>query len=512
MGQTKRKKTKILILILTYNAQNHIESVLERIPQHYWHDEIYDTEVLIIDDASSDDTVLNSIRYSRERWRHIRILTNPVNQRYGGNQKIGYTYAIEFNFDLVVMLHGDGQYPPEYLDQMIEPISSNRADIVFGSRMLEKKDAIKGRMPFYKFLGNIILTKFQNWLLGSSISEFHTGYRAYRIDSLKKIPFSYNSNDFDFDTDIIIQALDIKCRLIEIPIPTHYGDEICRVNGIKYAFQVAKSTLISRVQNWGIFYSPKFDYRLGKSPYDPKLGFDSSHQFAIQEVKSGSTVLDFGCGNGYIAKELKQQKKCKIHGYDIKQSDEAIKYCENVYVTNLDQFDWKLIQPADTILLLDIVEHLIKPEKFMEDLRTHTAKFRPEIIITTGNVVFCLTRLSFLIGQFNYGKRGILDLDHKRLFTFKSLKRLLQDQGYEIIKTDGIPVPIPFIVENSRLADILIKINRLLIKVSKSLFSFQIAIVARPLPTLDQLLLDAELKGRSKIKQALTDNKSRYEN
>lgn len=503
-NQNDIKKPKILTFILAYNAKDHICPLLDRIPADFWLDDKYDTEVLVVDDASTDDTVDICTRYGHENGRHIRVLTNPINQGYGGNQKIGYTYAIEYDFDIVIMLHGDGQYPPEYLQEMVDPILEGKADIVFGSRMKKKSTALKGGMPYYKFLGNIVLTKFQNILLGSKLSEFHTGYRAFSIDTLKKIPFAYNSNDFDFDTDIIIQGMDTKCRIAEIAIPTHYGDEVCHVNGVKYAFQVARSTLLSRIQPWGIYYNPKFDYPTSGSYYASKIDFDSSHQFAIDYVKPDSTVLDFGCGDGHIAKQLKEKKNCTVYGYDIRQSNEAMKHCKDIFVTDLDKFDWSTIQSSDAILLLDIIEHLSKPEAFLQNLRKHLKNSSTEVVITTGNVVFCLTRLSFMIGQFNYGKRGILDLDHKRLFTFGSLQRLLRNQGYEVTKVEGIPVPIPFILGNNSLSSFLLWCNRMLIKLSKGMFSFQIAVVARPLPTLDKLLLDAKKAGRSKVKQAIS--------
>jgi glycosyltransferase involved in cell wall biosynthesis len=124
------------------------------------------------------------------------VLYNPVNQGYGGNQKIGYHYAIENGFDFVALLHGDGQYAPEMLGALTEPLRQGEADAVFGSRMLVRGDALKGGMPLYKFLGNRILTSVQNRLLGTKLSEFHSGYRVYRVSAIKALPFDRNSNVF----------------------------------------------------------------------------------------------------------------------------------------------------------------------------------------------------------------------------------------------------------------------------------------------------------------------------
>ena len=205
--------------------------------------------ILIADDASKDFTanVAKQIKKSRIDLP-ITVIEHQSNLGYGGNQKAGNSWMIKNYMDLVVLLHGDGQYAPEYLPQMIEPITSSQADVVFGSRMLTKGTALKGGMPKYKFIGNKILTFWQNRMSGSKLSEWHSGYRDYSIDSLKKTKFQENSDYFDFDTEIILQMLDAQQRIVEIPIPTFYGDELSRVNGMKYGWRVAKHTTMWRIK------------------------------------------------------------------------------------------------------------------------------------------------------------------------------------------------------------------------------------------------------------------------
>ena len=164
--------------------------------------------------------------------------------------------------------------------------------------MINKRAALRGGMPLYKWVGNQILTFLQNKILGAHLAEFHTGYRAYRVGALQTIPFELNSNYFDFDTDIIIQMLDTHKRIWEIPIPTFYGSETSRVNGFKYAALILKTSILSRLMQLGIFYNPKFDYVRDNSQYTSKLGYDSSHQFAIKHIHPNSIVLDIGSGPG----------------------------------------------------------------------------------------------------------------------------------------------------------------------------------------------------------------------
>jgi len=139
------------------------------------------------------------------------------------------------------------------------PVLKNEADAVFGSRMMYPARALKGGMPFYKFLGNRILTLIQNFFLGAYLSEYHSGYRVYAVNVLKEINFQYNTNEFHFDTEIIIQLILKGLRIKEISIPTYYGAEICYVNGLKYALNVIKSTIDSRLHAMNICYCRKFD-------------------------------------------------------------------------------------------------------------------------------------------------------------------------------------------------------------------------------------------------------------
>ena len=249
---------KILILITAFNVGKFIAQVIKRIPQSIYN---YDIEILIIDDCSSDNTLKKIIEIKKNyRNINIKILSNKINLGYGGNQKIGYYYAIKNNFDFVVLLHGDGQYAPEKLEDILEPLFKDK-DAVQGSRMIKKFQALKGNMPIYKFVGNIFLTKIQNFLTGMNLSEYHSGYRAYSVKSLKKIPFNLNSQYYHFDTQILIQLDLAGCKIEEVPIPTFYGKEISYLNGIEYACNILINTFTGSLHRFGFKYQKKFNLK-----------------------------------------------------------------------------------------------------------------------------------------------------------------------------------------------------------------------------------------------------------
>ncbi len=495
-----RPTPRVLIFVVAYEAQSTLARVLARIPSTVWE---LDVEVLVIDDGSRDRTFEVGVQTAATVGLPVTVLTNQINQGYGGNQKLGYAYAIRHNFDFVVLLHGDGQYAPECIPDLLTPLINGSADAVFGSRMLVPGAARSGRMPLYKFAGNKILTWFQNWLLHEQLSEFHSGFRAYRVSTLRQIPYEYNSNIFHFDTEIIIQLLIGGFRITEVPIPTYYGDEICRVNGIKYAKDVVVATLASRFHRLNLLYDRKYDVEpAGNRRYEVKLGYTSSHTVALDAVPDGSRVLDVGCGPGEFAHELRK-KRCTVDGADQFAPSEPSPFGTFILWKEPNQLDADL-RKYDFVLLLDIVEHLKEPERFLDGLRRASSSVNrpPRFIVTTGNVVFWIVRLQALLGHFNYGRRGILDLTHTRLYTFKSLRRLFEQCGFRVERIEGIPAPFPLAVGPGRLGRTLVKINSLLIRLSRGWFSYQIFLVASPLPTVATLLEDS-IEGSARRAEAV---------
>lgn len=471
---------KILIYIVCYNAEKHIRDVLQRIPVQYRNDP--DIQVMVSDDCSPDKTAQSAFAAGKELgYKYFEVFRTRVNQGYGGNQKIGYNYACNHGFDYVVLLHGDGQYAPEELVNFFQ-LFQDKPDVVLGSRMLIKKNALKGRMPLVRFASNIILTKIQNLLADTNFAEFHTGYRAYSVKFLKEIPFELNSNEFDFDTDILLQAKFLGKNIKEFPVPTFYGQEKSNVKLFRYGINILKTTLKFRLQQIGIGCSLKF--RGSKQlVYKDKFGYMfSTHYYLLKLINmyKPKRILEIASGPGYLANKLKD-KDIRITGIDLYAP--ANKYYDKFFCENVEQFDWNKLEGDrfDLVCLMDILEHLKEPEKLLLALRNNPKLENALFIISVPNVAFFTIRIGLLFGWFNYADRGILDIDHKRLFTYSSFQTMLKECGFKVDKT--IPIPPPFkLLSESLVIGFIAAIFNLLNKIFPGLFSFQILKIATPIP------------------------------
>lgn len=232
----------IAIFIPTYNAAHTLPIVLDRIPSELKHSV---QEIFIVDNASPDNSSLIAIGYKHESGlSNLRVFKNEQNRGYGGSQKFAYTYAIERGFDLIVMLHGDAQYAPEKIPYLLEPFEKNEADLVFGSRMTGHP--LAGGMPLIRFLGNKFLTTIENAVLNWNLSEYHSGFRIFSCEALKKVPFELCSDYYHFDTEILVQFKILGLRVVERPIPTYYGAEKFHGNIWKYGILVL-STMVEYI-------------------------------------------------------------------------------------------------------------------------------------------------------------------------------------------------------------------------------------------------------------------------
>ena len=434
MAKTKKR---IGVLVVAYNAATTLAKTLDRIPDEVRGDI---EEVVVSDDHSQDSTYLVGLGYQQTSDLPITLIRQPKNLGYGGNQKAGYNLAIEHGLDIVVMLHGDGQYAPESMPDLIAPLVNGEADAVFGSRIMIKGAARKGGMPLYKFVGNRILSKFENAALGTELTEFHSGYRAYSVEALKRIPFEQNSDGFNFDTQIIIQLHDAGMRIAEVPIPTYYGDEICYVDGMGYAKDVTKDVVAYRLQKAGFGDGSRITLN---EEYQLKPSEDSSHG-RISTMLGGrppAKILDLGCSSGLLAERLTGMGHHVI-GVDMYEFPDAGERMSDFYKADLTEgIPPEVGTGFDLVLMADVLEHLGKPGKLIEQCK--------DVLTPEGSVILCVPNIGHwyprtrtMIGRFDYDQRGILDATHLRFFTRRSIRKLVELSGFTVRRMEPVGLPL----------------------------------------------------------------------
>jgi glycosyltransferase involved in cell wall biosynthesis len=244
-----RRAHKIIAVLPAYNAESTLAATLADVPVGSV------DEFILVDDGSKDRTV----QVAREMG--LTVIEHPRNTGYGGNQKTCYRHALERGADIVVMIHPDYQYDSRVIPHAVGIIELGICDIVLGSRIRSRAEAMAGRMPRYKYVANRFLTAFENFALGQNLGDFHSGFRVYRREVLERVPFEGNSDDFVFDTQFLVQAVRLGFRLGDIPVPVRYFAEASSIN-FKRSVRYGVATLGSVAQYWldrlGVYRSKMF--------------------------------------------------------------------------------------------------------------------------------------------------------------------------------------------------------------------------------------------------------------
>jgi glycosyltransferase involved in cell wall biosynthesis len=244
-----RRDHKVIAVLPAYNAEHTLAATLADVPVGAV------DEFLLVDDVSTDRTVQVACEMG------LTVIRHPRNRGYGGNQKTCYRWALEHGADIVVMIHPDYQYDARVIPHAVSFIELGICDVVLGSRVRSRAEALDGGMPWWKYLANRGLTAFENLALGQNLGDFHSGFRVYRREVLERIPFERNSDDFVFDTQFLVQAVHLGFRLGDVPVPVRYFKEASSIN-FKRSLKYGLST-VSTVGRWYLhrlgLRSPLFD-------------------------------------------------------------------------------------------------------------------------------------------------------------------------------------------------------------------------------------------------------------
>ncbi len=491
---TKRDLT-IGILVVAYNAVATLARTLDRIPAEF---RARIAEVLVCDDASDDQTYLMGVGYQHVfPDLPITVIRHERNLGYGGNQKAGYRKAAELGLDIVVLLHADGQYAPELLPEMVAPLERGECDAVFGSRMMNKGGARAGGMPMYKYVGNRILTRLENKALGSNLSEFHSGYRAYSVPALAELDLSASSDGFNFDTQIIIALLSRGKRIVEIPIPTFYGDEISYVNGLRYAVDVMRDVGTYRLAAKGLTPGELagIDQFGSADPSTTMYRSDLTRpsQTIVMDLidhEADRRILTVGYAGDRLAGLLRERGH-QVTDIRMEVSALAPTGVDAAVCAALEQRVAEVAPGAyDVAIAADVLEHVPDAAKL---LRQVGATVRPggRVILSVPNFGHWYPRLRTLFGVFDYDQRGILDQSHLRFFTRRSVLRMVRKNRFSVldVRVTGIPVEV-LGFGGARMRRLISRVDAVLVRSRPTLFGYQFVLAVAPVKPPTSITFD----------------------
>ena len=232
-----KREHRIVAVLPAYNAESTLAATLADVPVGSV------DELILVDDGSTDRTV----QVAQEMG--LTVIEHPKNRGYGGNQKTCYLHALDRGADIIVMIHPDYQYDSRVIPSAVGIIELGICDVVLGSRIRSREEALAGGMPRYKYIANRFLTAFENLALGQNLGDFHSGFRVYRREVLERIPFENNSDDFVFDTQFLVQAIRLGFRLGDVPVPVRYFAEASSIN-FKRSVRYGLSTLGAVCEYW----------------------------------------------------------------------------------------------------------------------------------------------------------------------------------------------------------------------------------------------------------------------
>jgi 2-polyprenyl-3-methyl-5-hydroxy-6-metoxy-1,4-benzoquinol methylase len=415
----------------------------------------------------------------------LRILICDVLQGSGGNKKAGLRAALEDGCDIVAVCPGD---QPEALREMPRLIETLARHPEVDALVVPAAEG-----PLLR-----CATLVQNALLGWGCRGWHSGVRAYRARLLSQIAFDLNTNDDHFDTEILLQLLARQALIREQPLPAVRRAALGRRRTRRHALEAIKATIKYRLQAVNLLYDLRYHPEAldgapadgaGQTAYREKFDSTSPHALAARDdrlVPPRSRVLDVGCATGYLGGHLTEAKGCTVVGVDVLEQGQVDRRLAGYHRIDLDTEPERLLallrrEQFDRVLLLDVIEHLARPEQFLSSLTRLQLREPPTFVVSTGNVAFVFVRLMLLLGHFNYGQKGILDITHRRLFSHHTFRNLLIQTGFVVSQVHYCPLPFRELGLSKASASLLERINMFCIRLRPRLFAYQVLFVAQPL-------------------------------
>jgi methionine biosynthesis protein MetW len=460
-----------------------LRAVLDRIPvgADRWFEEI----AVMQERSASRDRPVPTDRLG-DRWSSLQVQRLPRDAGYGGARKAAFEYARLKGFDHVVMMRGDGLHPPAALPALMAPIHADPGRMVFAYRHLRRPDEPGSWKLIPQLIAHRLATGFQNRLLGLRLRDYHSGFRAYAMQAIARIPYQLDSDDHRFDMQLIIQCRVLGVPIEEVPAGPIWREYPTNWAGLKEVLRACRCAVEYRLHQLHVLrlgrYFVERDVR-----YTLKQSRTGSHMQIVDAIAPGSAVLDLGCSQGLLARPLRE-KNVRITGVDLAPASVRTGDLDAYFQRDLDEpLDLPLKQEFDYIVVSDVIEHLRNRTQLLRGARRFL-KEGGRLIVSTPNIALWFYRLSLLVGRFEYGPRGVLDETHVHLFTRATFRREVEKAGFFVLRERVTALPFEVVFEStgrSRLIRVVNRFYHTLARIWPTLFAYQ-HIIEAEITTLDE--------------------------
>jgi 2-polyprenyl-3-methyl-5-hydroxy-6-metoxy-1,4-benzoquinol methylase len=466
---------RVAIFVVAEDAVHSLASVLDRIPPAVRE---RTAEIFVFDAGSRDDTYLVGVGYKAVSGQHNLTIVRGERGGRGAHYKRAIRDSAAKGYDVLVILHADGKYAPEVIESLLSPVERGEVDAVIGSRLLDRRAARAG-MPLHKYAAIRTLTWLHNRVLGLRISDCHCGYRAYAVRSIAELPYQANTDALHFDTEMLIQMQQRGLRIAEVPVPAYSGGDTDGWRGLVYLGAVLRSLAQYALHRRGLREYPQ--YAIAEK-YPFRAAPNASHQRVLAMVDRGAqTLLDVGCGAGFLAEELGRRGN-RVVGVDARRVAGVEARVSEFVQVDLDRDP--IPGPAggfDGVILADVLEHLREPEALLARAR-ELLREGGSLVVSVPNVAHWSVRLPLLVGSFRYTARGILDRSHLRFYTLASIRAELERAGFAIDRIEATTPPLAEILpgrSDGALSRALDRVQSLGNRLWRELFAYQFVLRAR---------------------------------
>jgi methionine biosynthesis protein MetW len=459
-----------------------LERVLARIPESsaVWFDEI----VIVQERGAAERRPVPREWFARGPG-NLRVHRLPRDAGFGGARKAAFEYALRKGFDHVVFMRGDGIHPPEELPALVRPILDDPAQMVFAYRLLRLPDTPGSWRLIPNLVAHTLATGFQNRLLGLRLRDYHSGFRLYSMRAVERVPYQLNSDDHQFDMQLVIQCRVLGVPVREVPVGPLWREYATNAAGAFEVLRASRCAIDYRLHQLHLLRLGNYFVDEGVR-YTFKHSETGSHMQIVHAIAPGSRVLDLGCSQGLLAKPLRE-KGVRVTGVDIAPQAGAANDLEQYFQRDLDrELELPFGREFDYVVVSDVIEHLRNRTELLRRARTFL-KEGGRLIISTPNIALWFYRLSLLVGRFEYGPRGVLDETHVHLFTRATFRREVEKAGFYVLTERVTALPFEIVFESTGRSRLVRSLNRsyhTLARIWPTMFAYQ-HILEAEITTLD---------------------------